>query len=60
MYFGSCLAYMSTCSQAMLAENFGSLMMNFNYYGPVHGFIAFGAAIGVGVCKYTMDNFTRR
>jgi hypothetical protein len=44
----------------MLAENFGSLMMNFNYYGPVHGFIAFGAAIGVGVCKYTMDNFTRR
>jgi len=35
-------------------------MMNFNYYGPVHAFVAFGAAIGVGICKYTMEKFTRR
>jgi len=59
-YFGFSLAYLSSCSQPVLAPQFGNQVLEGSFFGPLLALISFGAAIGVGVCKLTMNSFSRR
>lgn len=56
-YFGYSLAYLSSCSQPVLAPQFGDYVFQGGVFGPLLALISFGAAIGVGVCKLTMNSF---